>query len=100
MMAEKRILISFRPGEVRDDLIARTDDGIPRNSVFIAFCYYEAAANLLTNPALDPFAKIAEVHAVLHTFPAPNPPVPAGSHQDMSSAPVAASAGCTRYVNR
>ena len=27
MMAEKRILISFRPGEVRDDLIARTDDG-------------------------------------------------------------------------
>ena len=24
------------------------------------FCYAEAAANLLTNPALDPFAKIPE----------------------------------------
>jgi len=26
----------------------------------VPFCYYEAAANLLTNPALDPFAKIPE----------------------------------------
>ena len=24
------------------------------------FCYYEAAANMLTNPALDPFGKIPE----------------------------------------
>src|SRR5437660_882516 len=29
-------------------------------AVFIPFCYYEAAANLLTNPALDPFGKIPE----------------------------------------
>ena len=28
--------------------------------VFIPFCYVEAAANLLTNPALDPFGKIPE----------------------------------------
>ncbi len=28
--------------------------------VFIPFCFYEAAANLLTNPALDPFDKIPE----------------------------------------
>jgi len=28
--------------------------------VFIPFCYYEAAANALTNPALDPFGKIPE----------------------------------------
>jgi len=28
--------------------------------VFIPFCYYEAAANLLTNPALDPVGKIPE----------------------------------------
>ena len=26
-----------------------------------AFAFYEAAANLLTNPALDPFGKIAEL---------------------------------------
>jgi formate dehydrogenase major subunit len=29
--------------------------------VFIPFCYSEAAANLLTNQALDPFGKIPEV---------------------------------------
>ena len=27
---------------------------------FIPFCYYEAAANVLTNPVLDPFGKIPE----------------------------------------
>ena len=40
---------------------ARADDGTPRGSVFIPFAFYEAAANLLTNPALDPFGKIAEL---------------------------------------
>ena len=29
--------------------------------MFIPFAYYEAAANMLTNAALDPFGKIAEV---------------------------------------
>ena len=28
--------------------------------MFIPFCYYEAAANMLTNPVLDPFGKIPE----------------------------------------
>ena len=28
--------------------------------VFVPFCYVEAAANALTNPALDPFGKIPE----------------------------------------
>ena len=28
--------------------------------VFIPFCYAEAAANALTNPALDPVGKIPE----------------------------------------
>jgi len=28
--------------------------------VFIPFAYYEAAANLVTNAALDPFGKIPE----------------------------------------
>jgi len=30
---------------------------MPRGAVFVPFCYYEAAANLLTNPVLDPFGK-------------------------------------------
>ncbi len=33
---------------------------MPRGAVFVPFCYYEAAANMLTNPALDPFGKIPE----------------------------------------
>jgi len=53
------ITVASRRGEIA--LTARTDDGIPRGSVFIPFAFYEAAANLLTNAALDPFGKIAEV---------------------------------------
>jgi len=52
------ITVASRRGEIA--LAARADDGTPRGAVFIPFCYYEAAANLLTNPALDPFGKIPE----------------------------------------
>jgi formate dehydrogenase major subunit len=38
----------------------RVDRDVPANMVFMPFCYAEAAANLLTNPALDPFGKIPE----------------------------------------
>ena len=38
----------------------RRDDGTPRGAVFIPFAYHEAAANLMTNAALDPFGKIPE----------------------------------------
>jgi formate dehydrogenase major subunit len=44
----------------RISLYARADDGMPRGAVFVPFCYYEAAANMLTNPVLDPFGKIPE----------------------------------------
>ena len=33
---------------------------IPPGMVLIPFCYSEAAANMLTNPQLDPFGKIPE----------------------------------------
>jgi formate dehydrogenase major subunit len=52
------ITIESRRGQVT--LYARADDGMPRGSVFVPFCYYEAAANRLTNPVLDPFGKIPE----------------------------------------
>ena len=52
------ITVASRRGEVT--LSARADEGTPRGAVFIPFCYYEAAANLLTNPVLDPFGKIPE----------------------------------------
>ena len=52
------VTVESRRGKV--SLYARADDGIPRGAVFIPFAYYEAAANILTNPALDPFGKIPE----------------------------------------
>ena len=52
------LTISSRRGSI--SLYARADDGMPRGSAFVPFCYYEAAANLLTNPVLDPFGKIPE----------------------------------------
>jgi len=60
--------LGIRPGDVVSvasrrgavTLYARADDGTPQGAVFIPFCFYEAAANLLTNPALDPFGKIPE----------------------------------------
>ncbi len=42
------------------ELRARVDGAIPEGVVFVPFCYAEAAANTLTNPALDPFGKIPE----------------------------------------
>jgi len=53
------VTVASRRGEIA--LTARADDGTPRDTIFIPFAYYEAAANLLTNPALDPFGKIAEL---------------------------------------
>jgi formate dehydrogenase major subunit len=52
------ITVRSRRGEVAISL--RRDDGTPPGTVFIPFAYYEAAANVLTNPALDPFGKIPE----------------------------------------
>jgi formate dehydrogenase major subunit len=60
--------MSLRPGdfirlETRRGAVeikVRADRDVPENMVFMPFCYAEAAANLLTNPALDPFGKIPE----------------------------------------
>ncbi|MFM1907498.1 MAG: hypothetical protein RLZZ591_1175 [Pseudomonadota bacterium] len=52
------ITVQSRRGQVA--LHVRRDDGTPRGAVFIPFAYYEAAANLMTNAALDPFGKIPE----------------------------------------
>ncbi|PUB74071.1 MAG: formate dehydrogenase subunit alpha, partial [gamma proteobacterium symbiont of Ctena orbiculata] len=52
------IRLQSRRGEVI--AFARADEGISPGQVFLPFCYHEAAANLLTNEALDPAAKIPE----------------------------------------
>jgi len=50
--------ITSRRGEV--DAYARGDDGMQRGEVYLPFAFHEAAANLLTNEAIDPFGKIPE----------------------------------------
>ena len=56
--AGSEIIARSRRGELR--AYARSDSALKRGEVFIPFCYHEAAANLLTNEALDPFGKIPE----------------------------------------
>ena len=41
-------------------MLARADRAVARDMVFVPFAYVEAAANVLTNPALDPYGKIPE----------------------------------------
>jgi formate dehydrogenase major subunit len=52
------VRLTSRRGEVT--AFAGADPGLQRGQVFLPFCYQEAAANLLTNEALDPAAKIPE----------------------------------------
>jgi len=41
-------------------LVSALAGAVAPGQVFIPFCYAEAAANVLTNPQLDPFGKIPE----------------------------------------
>ena len=52
------VTVQSRRGEVA--IHVRRDDGTPRGAVFVPFAYYEAAANMMTHAALDPFGKIPE----------------------------------------
>ncbi|MGY0400325.1 MAG: molybdopterin dinucleotide binding domain-containing protein, partial [Ostreibacterium sp.] len=50
--------VSSRRGNIEVNI--RVDNGLRNGEVFIPFAYYEAAANILTNPIVDPDAKIPE----------------------------------------
>ena len=52
------VTLSTRRGAV--SVVARVDEAVPTGAIFMAFCYYEAAVNKLSNAALDPAAKIPE----------------------------------------
>ena len=52
------ITVESRRGKI--DVYIRRDDGLQPSQIYIPFCYVESAANLLTNAALDPDAKIPE----------------------------------------
>ena len=52
------VRVTSRRGAV--EIRVRADRDVPDGMVFIPFCFTEAAANLLTNPQLDPVGKIPE----------------------------------------
>jgi formate dehydrogenase major subunit len=56
--AGDQIRVTTRRGTI--ELKARADSAVAPGQVFVPFCYAEAAANVLTNPQLDPFGKIPE----------------------------------------
>jgi formate dehydrogenase major subunit len=53
-----QVRITTRRGSI--EIMARADRSVAEDCVFVPFAYVEAAANILTNPALDPFGKIPE----------------------------------------
>ena len=59
LAAGDQVRVSTRRGSI--ELMARADHHVPLGLVFIPFCFVEAPANILTNPALDPFGKIPEL---------------------------------------
>ncbi len=52
------LLVETRRGRIQ--LRARADRAVSPGQLFIPFAFKEAAANLLTNPAIDPYGKIPE----------------------------------------
>lgn len=58
LAAGSLVRVRTRRGAV--ELALRADDSVADGVVFIPFAYVEAAANMLTNPQLDPMGKIPE----------------------------------------
>lgn len=56
--AGDEVTVQTRRGEI--SLMARQDPDVAEGMLFIPFCFVEAAANVLTNPKLDPVGKIPE----------------------------------------
>jgi formate dehydrogenase major subunit len=52
------VQLSTRRGSIV--IMARADRAVAEDMVFLPFAYVEAAANILTNPAVDPYGKIPE----------------------------------------
>ncbi|WP_417513459.1 formate dehydrogenase subunit alpha [Minwuia sp.] len=52
------VRLSTRRGSV--EVMVRADRAVSEDNIFMPFAFVEAAANVLTNPALDPYGKIPE----------------------------------------
>ena len=53
-----KVRLTTRRGAIT--IMARADRAVAEDMVFVPFAYVEAAANILTNPAVDPYGKIPE----------------------------------------
>ena len=53
------VVVETRRGTI--EVAVRTDPNLPQGMMFMPFCFTEAPANMLTNPALDPYGKIPEL---------------------------------------
>jgi formate dehydrogenase major subunit len=72
------VTLATRRGSVA--LYARADPGTPPGTVFVAFCWAEAAINRLTHAALDPDAKIPEFKfCAVRLAPGGEPPLRPGT---------------------
>ena len=54
----EKVKVSTRRGSI--EIMAQVSDRVMKNVIFIPFHFMEASANMLTNDALDPIAKIPE----------------------------------------
>ncbi|WP_208348197.1 formate dehydrogenase subunit alpha [Pseudaestuariivita rosea] len=52
------VRLTTRRGSI--EIMARADRAVAEDMVFVPFAFVEAAANILTNPAIDPYGKIPE----------------------------------------
>ena len=57
--AGDQVAVETRRGRI--ELAVRMDPNLPAGMIFVPFCFTEAPANMLTNPALDPYGKIPEL---------------------------------------
>ena len=69
------IRLSTKRGTI--EIMAREDRAVSPDMVFLPFAYVEAAANILTNPAVDPYGKIPEFKFSAVKVEAVNGPVAA-----------------------
>ena len=52
------VILTTKRGSI--SIMARQDRAVSPDMVFLPFAFVEAAANILTNPAVDPYGKIPE----------------------------------------
>ncbi len=80
VLPETYVKVESRRGSITARV--RQDPNVQPGTLFMAFCYHEAAANLLTVEDLDPFGKIPEFKFCAVRISPAEAPVASGNTQD------------------